>query len=285
MKKSKILAPALAILCLSTAASVTGTVAWFAANNVVNATGMNIHAQASYSLVINNEIPVGIAKTVSLTKAEAASLSPTTFVSYDDASADYGILKHSTVDGELIDDATGLPFLSTTPMTYSNSIAESHYTDFVCYIASAGDAIQSGTLSAAISNTNAATIENTLAACSVAFFVSYVTEASDATPAARTDYVGSLNLAQINPEDSFYVSEAAAARTAKTSQLLYTAAVGNTIPNAPSGEAVRVTMRVYFDGALLQASSATYSGNVCYVRTGAINISELNLTAEFTYVE
>lgn len=38
MKKSKIIVPALAVLLLSTAASVTGTVAWFTANRVFNAT-------------------------------------------------------------------------------------------------------------------------------------------------------------------------------------------------------------------------------------------------------
>ena len=36
MKKSKIIVPALAILVLSTAASITGTVAWFTAQNTFN---------------------------------------------------------------------------------------------------------------------------------------------------------------------------------------------------------------------------------------------------------
>ncbi len=34
MKKSKIIVPALGIMCLSTAAAVTGTVAWFTAARV-----------------------------------------------------------------------------------------------------------------------------------------------------------------------------------------------------------------------------------------------------------
>lgn len=46
MKKSKVLVPALALLCMSTAATVTGTVAWFAANNSVSATDMRITAKS-----------------------------------------------------------------------------------------------------------------------------------------------------------------------------------------------------------------------------------------------
>ena len=45
MKKTKIIIPALGLLLLSTAASVTGTVAWFAANATVTATGMEITAK------------------------------------------------------------------------------------------------------------------------------------------------------------------------------------------------------------------------------------------------
>ena len=44
MKKTKILVPALGMLLLSTAASVTGTVEWFAANAQVTANGMAIKA-------------------------------------------------------------------------------------------------------------------------------------------------------------------------------------------------------------------------------------------------
>ena len=46
MKKTKIVVPALGMLLLSTAASVTGTVAWFAMNSTVTATGMQVTAKA-----------------------------------------------------------------------------------------------------------------------------------------------------------------------------------------------------------------------------------------------
>ena len=50
--KSKVIIPALAMIALSTAASATGTVAWFAANNSVTATGMSFTASASANLFI-----------------------------------------------------------------------------------------------------------------------------------------------------------------------------------------------------------------------------------------
>ena len=46
MKKTKIIIPALGLLLLSTAASVTGTVAWFAANATVTAQGMSVSAKS-----------------------------------------------------------------------------------------------------------------------------------------------------------------------------------------------------------------------------------------------
>jgi len=55
-KKSKIIAAAIALLGFSTAASVTGTVAWFTANNVVSATGMSIKAEAEEGIVIAQEL-------------------------------------------------------------------------------------------------------------------------------------------------------------------------------------------------------------------------------------
>lgn len=55
-KRSKIMAAAMAVMTLSTAAAVTGTVAWFTANNVVSATGMQIQAQAEEGIVIAEEL-------------------------------------------------------------------------------------------------------------------------------------------------------------------------------------------------------------------------------------
>ena len=52
MKKTKIIIPALGILLLSTAASVTGTVAWFSMNEKVTATKMSIKAKGEAGIAI-----------------------------------------------------------------------------------------------------------------------------------------------------------------------------------------------------------------------------------------
>ena len=52
MKKTKIIIPALGILLLSTAASVTGTVAWFSSNSQVTATGMVVSANTDSNFLI-----------------------------------------------------------------------------------------------------------------------------------------------------------------------------------------------------------------------------------------
>ena len=52
MKKTKVIIPALGLLVLSTAASVTGTVAWFSANNKVTVSGMTVSTQVKGNLLI-----------------------------------------------------------------------------------------------------------------------------------------------------------------------------------------------------------------------------------------
>ena len=55
MKKSKIIVPALGILVLSTAAAVSGTVAWFTSSNLVSVTGLHAKVDAETGIVISNE--------------------------------------------------------------------------------------------------------------------------------------------------------------------------------------------------------------------------------------
>ena len=59
MKKTKILVPALSILALGMAASITGTVAWFSANDKVYADGIFIQTKTAQSLVISESGAAG----------------------------------------------------------------------------------------------------------------------------------------------------------------------------------------------------------------------------------
>lgn len=64
MKKSKIIVPALGLIALSTAASITGTVAWFTANNSVTITGMSVKTNVASNLFIAGDTLGSVAKKV-----------------------------------------------------------------------------------------------------------------------------------------------------------------------------------------------------------------------------
>ena len=72
MKKTKVIIPALGMLLLSTAASVTGTVAWFSANNQVTASGMSIQATSGSAYLVISETESGTYDTA----ADAMVLDP-----------------------------------------------------------------------------------------------------------------------------------------------------------------------------------------------------------------
>ena len=79
MKKTKIIVPALGIIAFATAASITGTVAWFTANNAVSVTGMQFKTQVGNNLLIadnqNAEFTDSVFAT-SLTQTRKAKLEP-----------------------------------------------------------------------------------------------------------------------------------------------------------------------------------------------------------------
>ena len=80
MKKTKIIVPALGIIAFATAASITGTVAWFTANNAVSVTGMQFKTQVGNNLLIaDNQTGVSFTDSVfgtSLTQTRKAKLEP-----------------------------------------------------------------------------------------------------------------------------------------------------------------------------------------------------------------
>lgn len=52
MKKTKVIIPALGLLVLSTAASISGTVAWFSVNSTVSVSGMTVETKVASSVLI-----------------------------------------------------------------------------------------------------------------------------------------------------------------------------------------------------------------------------------------
>ena len=76
MKKTKVIIPALGILLLSTAASVTGTVAWFSMTDTVTASGMLVQAKAEQGIVIANSTKAEYLASVNASDSDVHALKP-----------------------------------------------------------------------------------------------------------------------------------------------------------------------------------------------------------------
>lgn len=102
MKKTKVLVPALAVLALGMAASVTGTVAWYAANTKVTGSGMSVSATVAKNLVITNSGKGSWAASAIATTTTASQLAPISTADFDDKAAYF-----ASSDGSKVDYGTG----------------------------------------------------------------------------------------------------------------------------------------------------------------------------------
>lgn len=280
MKKTKVLIPALGILCLSMAASVTGTFAWFAANQTVYAKNMQVKSSTPASLVIGKTFnTVGKAQTITYDAPDTVpALAPAT---HDTNMSTYNTGLKVVTNGDLIDPDTGL-IKSDAPtgsaLTYGNAAANTNFIDYVAYIASAGDAIGSTDpkkLSVTLDYSSTGT-GDTISACSIDFYVKSVTATGTATtntdaPVAA-DFRGTLNIAGLDPVENDFT-------TAKTSVDLIASTATMAIPTETSASAVKVVMRVYFDGALLQ------SAGQAFVYTNSIDTHDITLNTTFSITD
>lgn len=80
MKKTKVIIPALGLLLLSTAASITGTVAWFSANATVTATGMNVQVKSNATYLL-----IGGSASIATEKAGLSTTVAATYTTADNA--------------------------------------------------------------------------------------------------------------------------------------------------------------------------------------------------------
>ncbi|HHT67538.1 MAG TPA: hypothetical protein GX010_04925 [Erysipelotrichaceae bacterium] len=130
MKKTKIVIPALGLLLLSTAASVTGTVAWFAMNSQVTATGMKVTAKSdSTFLVISSTSSLGSATSLDLSGVQGTLLpvSYTTSAIGSEVEANnwYKAVGTSTTDGSAAAGTTAQ--LTITEDANLGSVSGKHY--------------------------------------------------------------------------------------------------------------------------------------------------------------
>lgn len=254
MKKTKVIIPALGILLLSTAASVTGTVAWFSANSTVQANGMKVKATTSESLVIRDQTPVQTATSVSFT-SDATTLSPAT---HDSNYTTYTTGLKFVENTETVNASTGV----AADPEYDDAInlaPNTYYVDYVAYIASAGQAMSGKTVTFNFDSATQTYVsglatdgsKDTEKAFSVDIYMESVAASNAALGISAANYVGTIAFKN-NASDS-----------AKKS--------GQAIPqNGTQSSYLRVIFRVYLDGDLEKTTGQKY------VYTDKVDVTEVN---------
>ena len=138
MKKTKVIIPALGLLVLSTAASVTGTVAWFSANNKVTVNGMAVSTKVKGNLLIasSNTNDEGYSSDNFVSNTSSGILEPVS--SIDGLSFYYTKEKvggnGSTTDATLEEYTTQSDF-----ETYYNITGADAYKDYTFYLKTTSD--------------------------------------------------------------------------------------------------------------------------------------------------
>ena len=212
MKKMRRLIPAIAMLLVSAVMLSTASFAWFTLNDEVTASGMQIQAKATGSLVIGTA-PLTYASAATkadLTSETTNKLSPMTWgvVTEDDAETEDDetvmgwIVPDATIDpdtGHFVEDEAweGLDFVTAVDKGGDNK-AE-YYVEKVLYIGSAGDKLTGQYITIDLEALVAPASEATKA-YAIAIYVNeydadinnWAETAPDATPTARI-YVDSLN--------------------------------------------------------------------------------------------
>ena len=255
MKKTKVIIPALGMLLLSTAASVTGTVAWFSSNASVNATGMGVSAKTSQSLVIDVDHAVEADVSVAFS-AFANALTPISYI-------DGGYKYVTAAQAAKISPETGLQgeaVLTAVPGAVEAGLY--FYADYVVYLAAAGLPISGATLNATVSF---ATAQLTQRAVTIDFQIGASAVSADIT---QGDLV---------PDHSKTVNA-----TMEGSDLTVSFS-GVSFPLNTTNTSIPVLMRVYFDGALEETiGTGTDAQQKAIVRSEAVKTDALGISVNFT---
>lgn len=265
MKKFKKLIPAVVMLLIATMLMGTTTYAWFSMNKTVTASGMKVKATAEGSIVITSA------------SAFPANGTQTTDYNFNDASAQS--IYASTLDwtnatttglkkvtnAELINPETGTALNSTASLQYtdvSTDTSKVYYKDYSVFITGDGQEFTNQTITVSLTGSFATSTKLINKAISVAFYGESITGTAKGATVSEANYKGKLNVAGVKNNDT---------NTATTAETSFTI-TGVTIPQTGTSKAYSITMRVYFDGALLETAGATaYATYVAGTGTAVAN--------------
>lgn len=296
MKAMKKLIPAICLLLISAVLLGTSTYAWFSMNTKVEATGMQVSAKAGPSLVIFKDKFVSGQSTVGIAADGIPKLYPATQLvagSTDKSAASTTITSTTGLvavnNGGAVDPNTGLAKDPTTNPLYYDAVAAAdacviknesstikvtpgYYFDYTVYLAVDGeDALTDGTLKIDVKPLSGLdSNEVILKATSIGVIVGDTTVAADNT---------NLEFAKVVHLDKGTMVDDS------TQGAIDLIAVDGTviIPIGKVGEStgLKITLRIYIDGALLADGSTTET----YVKNKSIIDLTRNATfsVSFTY--
>jgi hypothetical protein len=271
MKTTRKLIPAIAMLLVSAVMLTTASYAWFTMGNQANATGMSVQAEAASSMLIvdatgktANDLPQAFMDAKNSIKFDSIShiLKPAT--AYDAATMDLatGVTEASLTSGlvTLADptQANNKTGVAADDVTYVHAAQNTNYYDYVAYIAAGGNEMNQTT-------TPNATLKATV-----------TLPDGMMTGDALTTYIHNAFTIRFEIKDSTETTEPRVItknlKEVVTANGELTFDLGTTtIPTALEADAdgayttvndyVTVTMRVYYDGALVDGQNGTYIRN------------------------
>lgn len=264
MKGSRSLVMSLISVLLSLVTLMAASFAWLSSNKEVGSNGMEMQVDTTANLVIS-ATEAGISdSTLSFVDFSSTpndnKYKPTT---HSDGWANTTTgLHHVTNTGD-VNYTSGLP----TSYSYADSVnatGAKYYEDYVVFIASAGKGLSDATLIAEITsatkNSTAVTGTSTLMATSIDLYVGDVN---------ASNFKGTLNVA-----------------TKSTHSVSLFGMTGGTPNNPATGDIplnktgfIKVTMRVYFDGALLIEGS---DPQTTYINSATLDTSKVSINVKFT---
>ena len=255
------------------------TVAWFAMNKKTESDGMSVQVKVSPNIIISDT-------TADLAAATSANIESRATTTYNNSTTYLAVgwnttvqqlipathenssavgLKYNTNPGE-VSPSTGLQ-KSSTALAFSNATSSdvnTYYVDYTVYIGALEEAITGQDLTVTIENVTPADFivtDGSEPPTVLHNYEVYKALSVDFWVGSTPTYVGTLNLAGFD-------SSANNASTTKTSLTLQT---NTTIPLNTAGN-IPVTMRCYFDGALLKTTSPS---NKAFVNSSEIETTNL----------
>lgn len=248
MKKSKIIIPALAMLVMSTAATVTGTVAWFTMNKVATAQGMVVGAKTSGSLIIKEAGATLPQTTDRATKVTFANTVHQFYPSTHDWTTGTATGLAVVTNGQDVNFETGTRMNSTKTLTLgavAQSTSSDYYFDYGLFIAGDGIAMPHQDVTITLEGLAGAAftaLTDINAAISIDFYGAGVTSGGMLTP-AESNYIDTLNLGHRKNGEADPYTEVVFEDI--------------NIPESGTSAAYAITMRVYYDGALIDTLRGT----------------------------